>query len=95
MGAKCGTFSGEIYYKSINFQKFRNHSDLNSKYSYRNKVFSKSQDMKTILVYDMIFQKYRILKQVRIPIYYSYSQPNPRFAICLTNSLTSNKFYTK
>ena len=72
MGAKCGTFSGEIYYKSINFQKFRNHSDLNSKYSYRNKVFSKTADMKTILVYDMIFHKYRILKQVRTHISYNH-----------------------
>lgn len=64
MGAKCGVNTGEQYYKDINYKKYLNTLDMNEKYKYLNKIFIQKEFQKTILVYDMIFEKKRILKQV-------------------------------
>jgi hypothetical protein len=60
----CGAVSGEKYYQKIEYKKFLNESDMNKKYQFKNKTIYKSDGSKTIEVYDMIFQKIRILKQV-------------------------------
>ena len=65
MGSTCTTNSGEQYYLSIKYKKHLNPHDLNDKYSYKNKIFSRKDHQKTLLVYDMKFGKHRILKQVR------------------------------
>lgn len=64
MGNKCIAQSGEEYYKAINYQRFRNETDLNKKYQFKNKIFSKKEGIKTIKVFDMVFSKTRIMKQV-------------------------------
>ena len=52
------------FYKTINYKKYLNKGNFNEKYTFQNKVYSKQRGMKIISVYDMIFKKKRILKQV-------------------------------
>lgn len=67
MGNRCIAQSGEEYYKSINYEKYRNNTDMNKKYQYKNKIYSRTQGIKTIKVFDMTFSKTRIMKQVAFP----------------------------
>ena len=60
----CMAVSGEEYYKTIQYQRFLNQTDLNKKYQFKNKIFAKKEGVKTIQVYDMTFSKLRIMKQV-------------------------------
>ena len=64
MGNKCIGQSGQEFYKQINYQRYLNETDLNKKYQFKNKIFAKKDGVKTIKVYDMIFKKTRIMKQV-------------------------------
>lgn len=64
MGNKCIAQSGEEYYKAINYQRYLNETDLNKKYQFKNKIFAKKDGIKTIKVFDMVFSKTRIMKQV-------------------------------
>ena len=66
MGNKCLGQSGTQVYKNKNFKGYLNKGNLNKKYKFQNKVFSKQNGIKIILVYDMVFKRKRILKQVGI-----------------------------
>lgn len=66
MGNKCMAQSGAQYYQSINYERYKNPSDLNKKYQFKTKSYTMKPGIKTIQVYDMIFQKTRVMKQVSL-----------------------------
>ena len=72
MGNKCYSVSGEEYYRKIIYKRYLNSADLNEKYQYRSKVYFKKKGVKTIQVYDMIFSKIRVMKQVSSATHKSY-----------------------
>jgi hypothetical protein len=47
------------------YKHFYKNMDLNNKYKFKNKIYRKTSDSKTVLIYDMVFEKHRILKQVQ------------------------------
>jgi hypothetical protein len=71
MGNRCIAQSGKEYYENINYEKYLNKTDMNKKYQYKNKVYSKQEGIKTIKVFDMTFHKTRIMKQVTKLFHYS------------------------
>jgi hypothetical protein len=64
MGNKCLAQSGNQYYKTIDYQRYKNNTDMNKKYQFKSKTFTMKPGIKTILVYDMVLKKNRIMKQV-------------------------------
>ena len=60
----CFAVSDEEFYKRIKYERFLNKTNMNKKYQFKTKVYAKKGNVKTIEVYDMMFSKRRILKQV-------------------------------
>ena len=64
MGNKCFAHSGAEVYKKIRYEQYHNETDMLQKYDIKSKVYSKQKGLQTIEVYDKIFNKARIMKQV-------------------------------
>jgi hypothetical protein len=65
MGNKCFAHSGAEVYKKIKFEQYHNEMKFEEKYRTENKVYAKKNGLTTIQVYDKLFSKVRVMKEVR------------------------------
>jgi hypothetical protein len=64
MGNKCFAHSGAEVYKKIKYEQYHNETEMSKKYTINSKIYSKQKGLQTVEVFDKMFSKERIMKQV-------------------------------